>query len=177
MLPLAHLGLGTAIGRVVVSDRVISYLTLGIFLPDLIDKPIIYLTTGMFSNPAVTKSIGHSLPLIFLFYLCAFVFGSKPAVAIAVGMTTHIGMDALGPVFESMYAGFGSATQDVWFSSGISYHEVTDHKHTEATFFFEFIGLISIGFQVFFTGLFRMGRQPRRGKFSPGFRRARVYAR
>ncbi len=179
MLPLAHLGIGTAVGRCFVAQKWLPFLTLGIFLPDLIDKPIIYLKTGMLSAPNMGTFYGHSLGLLCLLFFISAIMRSGAPVAIAVGMITHLGLDAMGGAFEMGYLSFQTLAENIWYSSGVSYHDVSDDKHSQATFFFEGVGFLLILLQVFFFNFARLGRVSvgtsdrgqRRRLYSPMYRR------
>lgn len=159
MLPLAHLGLGTSFGRLFLPNRFVMSLVFGIFLPDLIDKPILLAHAGVLSSPKISQEfLGHSIAPIFIFFLLSVALKSIFPMAIAIGMATHLALDALETWAEHTYQINQNFLVGFWTAIGIPYDSVTNGIHGPGVFFFEGIGLILIILQVLVYLLFLRSR-------------------
>lgn len=107
MLLLGHMGIGAGVTRRWAHDLSRGWLLFGTVLPDLIDKPLFYF--GLWfpkTCPAVaefftsTRAIGHSGFLLALLLIYAVATGSRRAVALLLGMLTHVVLDLAGDGLE-----------------------------------------------------------------------------
>ncbi len=112
MFLLGHIGIGSRLGRPLVSREVMPWLLLGCVLPDVIDKPLYYglsLATGKHAQElgliSSTRTFGHTF---FLATLCWFLadrrFTRAPGLAgrgfaLFVGLLTHFLLDLGGEVW------------------------------------------------------------------------------
>lgn len=107
MLFLGHLGIGGRIGKFVSRDLPFGWLLLGTILPDVIDKSLyhglVFLTgkhgaeLGLFCG---TRCLGHSGILFILLLVMALFTGSRPLIAVCLGMFTHLLIDVAGDSLE-----------------------------------------------------------------------------
>jgi hypothetical protein len=99
--PLGHLGIGLQIAKPFRRDRPLKPLLLGTLLPDLIDKPLYYglswatgregRALGLISG---TRTFGHTGLLTVSVAALAAARRSKALAALALGMATHLLLDA-----------------------------------------------------------------------------------
>ncbi|MBI4925653.1 MAG: hypothetical protein HY843_06990 [Bdellovibrio sp.] len=100
MLALAHIGIGTKLLGPFSKGLSKSWIIFGIFLPDIIDKPLYYIPvffTGKwgaeFGLISGTRTFGHTGLLLLLIVFLAILNKSKILTAIALGHMTHLALD------------------------------------------------------------------------------------
>jgi membrane-bound metal-dependent hydrolase YbcI (DUF457 family) len=103
MLPLAHLGIGSALVRPIGRHLPVLPLLVGTLLPDLIDKPT-YLVLGLIAHwqnggwvPG-KRGFAHTLLFLLLLILIAAVRRSRPWAALALGSATHLVLDVVSKI-------------------------------------------------------------------------------
>jgi hypothetical protein len=103
MFVLGHLGIGGRLAAPFTEARERGFLYFGALLPDLIDKPLYYglvlftdrrgADLGLISG---TRTIGHTALLGLLIFV---LLRRNHGAAIALGIATHLALDAFGDVF------------------------------------------------------------------------------
>lgn len=109
MFVLGHLGIGGRLAAPFIAVGERRLMLLGTLLPDLIDKPIYYglsLATGRHGAAlgliSGTRTFGHTALFALLVWL---LLRRRHGGAIALGMATHLALDALGDLFAYGAAG------------------------------------------------------------------------
>lgn len=117
MLPLAHLGIGSALVRPIARQAPALPLLVGTLLPDLLDKPT-FLVMGILAHwqsgdwvPG-KQGFAHTLLFLLLLLLIAVVRRSRPWGALALGSATHLLLDVVSKV--SARHDFIGDTLTVW---------------------------------------------------------------
>lgn len=101
MLPLAHLGIGLKLAQPFSRGLTRGWILAGALFPDLLDKVLYYggqwldLGVGGGHLIAGTRTFGHWGVTTLLPALAAVLFRSKRAAALALGLATHLILDAL----------------------------------------------------------------------------------
>jgi hypothetical protein len=108
MFVFGHLGIGRAIASPWLNHLPLAPFFLGALLPDLIDKPLYYArvaATGRHGAElgllAGTRTIGHMMLLTLLVAGLGWARGSKPLLAVALGMATHQLLDTVSDLLGS----------------------------------------------------------------------------
>jgi hypothetical protein len=119
MLPLAHLGIGSLLGRVWPFKLPFRWLLLGTLLPDLIDKPAFFclgLIEHFRNGGWVPGKRGIAHTALFLFVLIAIAIKKKSAAwqAVSVGTATHLILDVISKMFSEHHTMIGSLTVLLW---------------------------------------------------------------
>lgn len=160
MFPLAHLGIGSAVTRLVPVKLPFRWVLVGTVLPDLIDKPVFFFLGRGFPEAgweAGKRGFAHTL--VFLLLLAAFSRARKsPALwAVTAGTATHLVLDVISKSTEGSSTALGSLRVLVWPFAGWSFPTLSHGMHGIAIWTFELIGLGLLVLQVFMG---RRGRQP-----------------
>ena len=104
MFVLGHSGIGSALARRLTEPAAWRWLVAGTLLPDLVDKPLYYglvLVTGRrgaeLGLVSGTRTFGHTALAILAVLAIGLAARRRPAaVALALGMATHLLLDELG---------------------------------------------------------------------------------
>jgi LexA-binding, inner membrane-associated putative hydrolase len=144
MFPLAHLGIGSAITRLVSVKLPFRWVLVGTVLPDLIDKPIFFLLSRCFPEAgweAGKRGLAHTL--VFLSLLAALSRARKsPALsAVTAGTATHLALDVISKSTEGSSTALGSLRVLVWPFAGWSFPTLSRGMHGIEIWTFELIGL------------------------------------
>jgi hypothetical protein len=106
MFVFAHTGIGNAVVRSWRRDLSRGMVLIGALLPDLIDKPVYYgvslLAPAQPMLQAVisgTRTFAHTALFVGLIAGVAIALRSKAIAALALGVTTHLVLDAIGDSF------------------------------------------------------------------------------
>lgn len=144
MLPLAHLGIGSLLGRPFLKKIQPKWLLVGTLLPDLIDKPVFFLM-GVYAyfdhGGWVPGKRGFAHTLLFLAIL-AVVGGlrrSRVLIAISIGVCTHLILD----LFSKLPGSHGmreSLSVFLWPLMGTDFPTLSYGMHGWVAIGFEFLG-------------------------------------
>lgn len=117
MLPLAHLGIGSALVRPISRRLPALPLLVGTLLPDLLDKPT-FLILGVIAHlqsgewiPG-KRGFAHTLVFLALLLCIAAARRSRPWLALALGSATHLLLDVASKL--SVHHDFWGDTLTVW---------------------------------------------------------------
>jgi hypothetical protein len=103
MFFFGHLGIGSKMAYPWRDKLPRAALLVGTVLPDLIDKPLYYGVAAVVGREAASQSLisgtrtfGHTLLLLIIILLAAYLRHSRLLAALAVGITTHHLIDIIG---------------------------------------------------------------------------------
>jgi LexA-binding, inner membrane-associated putative hydrolase len=152
MFPLAHLGIGSAVTRLLPVKLPFRWVLVGTVLPDLIDKPVFFCLSRCFPEAgweAGKRGFAHTL--VFLLLLAAFSRARKSAAlwAITAGTATHLVLDVISKSTEGSSTALGSLRVLFWPIAGWSFPTLSHGMHGIEIWTFELIGLGLLGLQVF----------------------------
>jgi branched-subunit amino acid transport protein AzlD len=150
MFPLAHLGIGSAIARVLPVKLPFGWVLLGTILPDLIDKPIFFLLSRCFPEAgweAGKRGFAHTL--MFLLLLAALSRWRKSLIlwAVTAGTATHLVLDVISKSTEGGATALGSLRVLFWPFAGWAFPTLSHGMHGLEIWAFELIGLGLLGLQ------------------------------
>jgi hypothetical protein len=146
MWPLAHLGIGSAMGRVGSPKLPFHWLLLGTLLPDLIDKPF-YFGLGVyehFSNGGWVpgkRGFAHTVFFLLLLTGIAVVRRSAPLIAVSVGTATHLVLDLVSKLFGPHHLASDSLAVLFWPLMGWGFPTLSNGLHGLWAVVLELIGL------------------------------------
>lgn len=146
MLPLSHLGIGSAISQPLSRDLPLRWLLLGTMLPDLIDKPAFFLM-GLYAHfdhggwvPG-KRGIAHTFVFLAALWITAKLRKSAALKAVAVGMATHLFLDAVSKA--TSLNGFTSASAVLlWPFLGFSFPTLSYGVHGWSAVALEAVGAL-----------------------------------
>jgi hypothetical protein len=121
MFPLAHLGIGSAIGRVSAVNFRFRWILFGTLLPDLIDKPV-FLLLGRYLHEAGweagKRGFAHTLAFLVLLAAISRARKSPTLWAVTAGTATHLALDVISKSTEgssrTARRGAESSLQNIW---------------------------------------------------------------
>jgi membrane-bound metal-dependent hydrolase YbcI (DUF457 family) len=103
MLPFAHLGIGSLLGRPFLKRLSPKWLLVGTLLPDLIDKPVFFMM-GVYAYldhggwvPG-KRGLGHTLLFLAILALAGWLKRSRILIAVTVGVCTHLVLDLFSKI-------------------------------------------------------------------------------
>jgi hypothetical protein len=112
MFVLGHLGIGSWAAARRVRAEQIGWLLCGTLVADLVDKPLYYglvIATGRRGAElgliTGTRTFGHTLLLVAVLWL---LLPRRIGTPLALGMTTHLGLDELGDVLGLFVPALGT---------------------------------------------------------------------
>ena len=153
MWPLAHLGVGSVMGRACSSRLPFRWLLLGTLLPDLIDKPVYfglgvyeYLRTGGWIPGK--RGVAHTALFLLLLVGVAIARKSAPWFAVAVGTATHLFLDVISKLIGTHNQLHGTMAVLFWPLLGWNFPTLPYGLHGWLAFVFELIGLALLMIQL-----------------------------
>lgn len=153
MLPLAHLGIGSALSRPLSKRLPFRWLLLGTMLPDLIDKPIFFLfglVEHLRNGGWVPGKRGFAHTAIFLGILVLISLGKKSSKwsAITLGTASHLILDVFSKMFGTHHSASGALAVLLWPSFGWEFPMLSYGVHGTSAVFFEVVGLMLLALQL-----------------------------
>ncbi len=151
MLPFAHLGLGSAMARPIVSKLPFRWLLLGTLLPDLIDKPVFF-TLALLKHAQdggwIPGKRGFAHTAVFLLLLASTSLWRKSSKwwAVTVGVATHLLLDLF-----SKHLSAGAFTVLLWPFLGWDFPALAYGLHGTAALAMELVGFTLLLVQVAVT--------------------------
>lgn len=146
MLPLAHLGIGSAIAHPISGKRHSWWLLLGTILPDIIDKPLFFLM-GVYAHfdhggwvPG-KRGFAHTLVFLMMMAATARFRNSQAWKAVTFGVATHLVLDIFSKAFTPNGLE-GSLSVLFWPFLGFSFPVLSYGIHGILALAFEIVGLM-----------------------------------
>ncbi|MGZ3699856.1 MAG: metal-dependent hydrolase [Bdellovibrionota bacterium] len=130
MLPLAHLGIGSTLARLLSKSR---WVLLGAILPDLIDKPIFFAL-------GLPGKRGFAHTLIFAILLFAATKRTRIGIALTLGVLTHLLLDLLSKWRWPLPENGGDWAVLLWPAWGWDFPTLSYGIHGATAFALELIG-------------------------------------
>jgi LexA-binding, inner membrane-associated putative hydrolase len=146
MLPLAHLGIGSAMARPFLGKLPFRWLLVGTLLPDLIDKPA-FLVLGLveyFRNGGwIPGKRGIAHTALFLCPLAGIsIWRKSPSWSAAtLGTATHLILDVVSKMFGSHHTASGSLVVLFWPFLGWRFPTLSYGAHGIVAIMLEGIGV------------------------------------
>jgi len=153
MLPLAHIGIGSALARPFLKKLPFRWLLVGTLLPDLIDKSA-FLVFGLleyFRNGGwIPGKRGIAHTALFLCLLAGISVWRKSAKwsAVTLGTATHLLLDVISKMFGSHHTASGSLAVVFWPFLGWHFPTLSYGAHGIVAIIFEAIGVVCLVVQL-----------------------------
>src|SRR6476619_2655831 len=100
MFVMGHVGIGRALVRRWRAHLPLVPLSIGMLLPDLIDKPLYY--SRLWPYITATRTFGHTGVLLLVLAGAGVLLESRVLKALAVGVATHLLLDTIGDMPEGL---------------------------------------------------------------------------
>lgn len=145
MFPLAHLGIGSGLSRLVRKELPFGALLLGTMLPDLLDKPVFFILGSIkyFQDLGWEPGKrGFAHTLLFLILLAAISWWRKSArwSAVTLGVATHLLLDVISKSFGGDFSPLGGLKVLLWPVLGWDFPLLSYGMHGTVMWTFEAIG-------------------------------------
>lgn len=144
MFALAHLGIGSAVTRLLPVNYRFRWVLLGTLLPDLIDKPVFFLLSRYFHEAgweAGKRGFAHTLVFLTLLAGISVMRKSQAFQAVTAGTATHLALDVISKCTEGSSTAVGSLRVLFWPLAGWSFPTLSHGMHGIEIWMFEAAGL------------------------------------
>lgn len=144
MFPLAHLGIGSAVTRLLPANLRFRWVLFGTLLPDLIDKPAFFLLSRCCHEAgweAGKRGFAHTLVFLALLAGIAALRKSPAFTAVAAGTATHLALDVISKCTAGSSTALGSLRVLFWPLAGWSFPTLSHGMHGLWIWLFEAVGL------------------------------------
>jgi LexA-binding, inner membrane-associated putative hydrolase len=153
MLPLSHLGIGSAMARPFSKNLPFRWLLVGTLLPDLIDKPVFF-ALGLleyFRNGGwIPGKRGFAHTALLLCLLASVSLWTKSArwSAVTLGTATHLLLDVISKMFGTHHIVSGTLTVFFWPFLGCHFPTLSYGLHGAAALTCEALGAVLLLLQL-----------------------------
>ncbi len=139
MLLFGHLGFGKLVMRPFSRGLPLIALLIGTILPDLIDKPLYYGMCWLYGKHGTdlgiicgTRTFGHTALFLILLILLGIIFRSRIVIALALGVASHLLLDAIPELIHHDFTIGTSNSALLWPFTGWNfpispYDEIMEH--------------------------------------------------
>jgi hypothetical protein len=144
MFPLAHLGIGTAVTRLLAAKFRFRWVAFGTLLPDLVDKPTFFLLSRCCREAgweAGKRGLAHTLVFLALLAGISAMRRSPTFWAITAGVATHLVLDVISKCTEGRATAMRSLQVLIWPFGGWRFPTLSHGMHGIEIWTFEMAGL------------------------------------
>jgi len=100
MFVMGHVGIGRALVRRWLAHLPLVPLSIGMLLPDLIDKPLYY--SRLWPYVTATRTFGHTGVLLLALAVAGVLLESRVLKALALGVATHLLLDTISDIPDGL---------------------------------------------------------------------------